>query len=42
MQGLDYQSIESMANFILTDVLANDLAPALAPTPAPELVPAAD
>jgi len=28
MQGLDYQSIESLANYILTDVLATDLAAA--------------
>ncbi len=38
MQGLDYQSIESLANYILTDVLAADLAPARALEP----VPAAD
>jgi acyl carrier protein len=38
MQGLDYQSIESMANYILTEVLANDLAPATTP----ELLPSAD
>ena len=38
MQGLDYQSIESIAYYILTEVLATDLAPA----PTPVLVPSTD
>jgi len=46
MQGLDYQSIESLANYILTEVLAADLAPSLAPAlilkTIPEMAPSAD
>jgi acyl transferase domain-containing protein len=34
MQGLDYQSIESLANYILSDVLAADLASVSSPEPA--------
>ncbi|MCX6081923.1 MAG: beta-ketoacyl synthase N-terminal-like domain-containing protein [Chloroflexi bacterium] len=34
MQGLDYQSIESLAEFLLSDVLANDLQPEATPAPA--------
>ena len=46
MQGLDYQSIESLANYILTEVLAADLAPSLQPAlilkTIPEMAPSAD
>jgi acyl carrier protein len=34
MQGLDYQSIESLAEFLLSEVLANDLQPEVNPAPA--------
>jgi acyl transferase domain-containing protein len=42
MQGLDYQSIESLANYILTDVLATDLASTPIREALPEMAHSAD